>query len=133
MVEGIDGAGRAGSASREGEGVSGISTQDGDERDVLVELSGEFDLHDLEDLRAALGGAASSGRATVVDLSGVTFLDVGTTRELAVRSQLHAHQMTLHSPSAAVRASVAACGLESWFDFRVRANDADRAALPGTT
>jgi anti-anti-sigma factor len=113
--------------------VSGISTRDGDGRDVQVKLSGEFDLHDLEDLRAALDGAAASGRAAVVDLSGVTFLDVGTTRELAVRSQLHAHQMTLRSPSAAVHASVAACGLESWFDFRVRARDVDGAALPGTT
>ena len=46
----------------EGEGVSGISTRDGGERDVLIELSGEFDLHDLEDLRAALEGAASSER-----------------------------------------------------------------------
>jgi anti-anti-sigma factor len=113
--------------------VSGISVRNGGERDVLVELSGEFDLHDLQDLRAALGGAASSGRAAMVDLSGVTFLDVGTTRELAVRSWLHAHQMTLHSPSPAVHASVAACGLESWFDFRVCAKDVDGAALPETT
>ena len=112
--------------------MSGISVRNGGERDVLVELSGEFDLHDLEDLRDALGGAASSGRAAMVDLSGVTFLDLGTTRELAVHSWLHAHQMTLHSPSDAVRASVAACCLESWFDFRIRANDADGAALPGT-
>jgi anti-anti-sigma factor len=107
--------------------------RDGGERNVLVELSGEFDLHDLQNLSDALGGAVSSGRAAVVDLSGVTFLDVGTTRELAVRSQLHAHQMTLHSPSTAVHASVAACGLESWFDFRVRIRDVDGAALPGTS
>ena len=100
---------------------------------MLVELSGEFDLHDLQNLSDALGDAVSSGRAAVVDLSGVTFLDVGTTRELAVCSQLHAHQMTLHNPSWAVRASVAACGLESWFDFRVRTRDVDGAALPGTS
>lgn len=95
---------------------------------MLVELSGEFDLHDLQDLREALAGAASSGRVATVDLSGVTFLDIGTTRELAVSSQLHARQLVLRSPSEAVRASVAACGLESWFDFRAGA--ADRAALP---
>ena len=106
---------------------------DGGESDMLVELSGEFDLHDLQNLSDALGDAVSSGRAAVVDLSGVTFLDVGTTRELAVCSQLHAHQMTLHNPSWAVRASVAACGLESWFDFRVRTRDVDGAALPGTS
>lgn len=96
---------------------------------MLVELSGEFDLHDLGDLRETLEGAASSGRAAVVDLSGVTFLDVATTRELAANSQLHAHRMTLRSPSRAVRASVAACGLQSWFDFRAGATDG--AALPG--
>ena len=107
--------------------------RDGGGRDVLVELSGEFDQHDLQNLSDALGGAVSSGRVAVVDLSGVTFLDVGTTRELAVRSQLHAHQMTLHSPSTAVHASVAACGLESWFDFRVRTRDIDGAALPRTS
>ena len=112
--------------------MSGISMRDGGERNVLVELSGEFDLHDLQNLSDALDGAVSSGRAAV-DLSGVTFLDVGTTRELAVRSQLHAHQMTLHSPSTAVHASVAACGLESWFDFRVRIRDVDGAVLPGTS
>lgn len=104
--------------------------RDGGERDdVQVELWGEFDLHDLEDLREALGGAASSGRAAMVDLSGVTFLDVGTTRELAAHSQLHAHLLTLCSPSTAVRASVAACGLESWFDFRCE-TATDGAALP---
>lgn len=96
---------------------------------MRVELRGEFDLHDLEDLREALGGAAAAGRPAVVDLSGVTFLDVGTTRELAARSQLHAHLLTLCSPSAAVRASVAACGLESWFDFRYE-TAANGAALP---
>jgi anti-anti-sigma factor len=96
---------------------------------MLVELSGEFDLHDLQNLSDALGDAVSSGPAAmVVDLSGVTFLDVGTARELAVRSQLHAHQMTLHNPSWAVRASVAACGLESWFDFRAGATN--ESALP---
>jgi anti-anti-sigma factor len=106
--------------------------RDGGERDVLVELSGEFDLHDLQNLSDALGVAVSSGRTAMVDLSGVTFLDVGAIRELAVRSQLHAHQMTLHNPSWVVGASVAACGLESWFDFRVRTRDVDGAAVPGT-
>ena len=100
---------------------------------MLVELSGEFDLHDLQSLSEALGGATSSGRSAVVDLSGVTFLDVGATRELAACSLLHADRMTLRSPSAAVHASVAACGLGSWFDFRVGATDGAAAALPGSS
>ena len=112
--------------------MNGISVRDGSEKDVLVELSGEFDLYDLEDVRDALGGAALAGRPAVVDLSGVTFLDVGVTRELAVRAQLHTHQLLLSRPSRAVRASVAACGLESWFDFRPGAVDAaGGAASPG--
>ncbi len=110
--------------------MSGIRVRDGGERDVLVELSGEFDVHDLEDLRDALGGAALSGRPAVVDLSGVTFLDIGVTRELAVSAQLHAHGLSLSRPSRAVRASVAACGLESWFDFRPGAVDAGGAPSP---
>lgn len=114
--------------------MSRINRRDGEERNVLVELSGEFDLHDLEDLRDALSGAASSRRVAVVDLSGVTFLDVESTRELAVSSQLHGHQLVLRSPSTAVHASVAACGLESWFDFRYEtAADVGEAALPGAS
>ena len=110
--------------------MSGISVRDRGERDVVIELSGEFDLYDLEDLREALGGAASSGRPAVVDLSGVTFLDVGTTRELAVGSQLSPRRLVLRSPSRAVRASVAACGLESWFDFRADGGTTAAAGIP---
>lgn len=107
--------------------MSGIRVRDGGGKDVLVELSGEFDLHNLENLRGALGGAALSGRQAVVDLSGVTFLDIGATRELAVRAQVHAHQLLLSRPSGAVRASIAACGLESWFDFLPGTGDAGGA------
>ena len=106
-----------------GEGVSGISMRDGGESDVLIELSGEFDLHDLGNLRDALGAAAPGRPAAVVDLSRVTFMDIGATRELAVRSQLRAGRLMLRNPSRAVRASVAACGLESWFDFCAGAAD----------
>lgn len=88
-----------------------------EENDVLVELAGEFDLHDLEDLRDALSRATELGRP-VVDLSGVTFLDIGATRELAVRAQLPPCGLTLRNPSSSVRASIAACGLEPWFEFR---------------
>lgn len=77
---------------------------------VLVELSGEFDLHDLENLREDLGGAVALRRQTVLDLSGITFLDVQSTRELAVLSQLYAHHLILRNPSWQVRASARACG-----------------------
>ena len=83
--------------------------------DGLVELSGEFDMRDLAGLREALDEAGQ--RTAVVDLSGVTFLDLQTTRELAVRVQLHAGRLVLRRPSWAVLASIAAFGYEPWFGF----------------
>ena len=79
----------------------------------VVELSGEFDVRDLEELREILDEAGE--RHAVVDLSGVTFLDVQSTRELAARLQLHQGNLRFRRPSWAVRASVAACGYEPWF------------------
>ncbi len=87
---------------------------------MLVELEGEFDQHNLEDLQEVLSNVVSLRRPTWVDLSGVTFLDVGATRELTVRSRLYAHYLTLCNPSWQVRASVAACGFEEWIDFSYR-------------
>ena len=84
-------------------------------KDGLVELSGEFDARDLESLREILNEAGE--RTAVVDLSKVTFLDLQSTRELAVRYQLHAGNLVFRRPSRAVRASVAACGYEAWFRF----------------
>ena len=85
---------------------------------VLVELRGEFDRHNLEHLREILDDVSTLRRQTMVDLSEVTFLDVGVTRELTIRSRLYAHRLTLCNPSPEVRASVAACGFQGWFDFR---------------
>jgi anti-anti-sigma regulatory factor len=53
----------------------------------------------------------------MVDLSGVTFLDVGATRELTIRYLLYTQHLTFRNPSPQVRASVAACGCKEWFDF----------------
>ena len=85
---------------------------------VLVELRGEFDGHNLEDLRHIMDNVISLRRPRLVDLSGVTFLDVGATRELTVRSRLYAHHLTFRNPSPQVCASVAACGFDRWFDLR---------------
>ena len=95
-----------------------IEVREWGEGGVLVELRGEFDRHNLEDLRETLDAVLALRRQTVVDLSGVTFLDVGTTRELTIRSRLYAHHLTLRNPSPQVRASVRACGFEEWLDFR---------------
>jgi len=79
--------------------VSGIGIRKCDGGGVLVELRGEFDRHNLEDLRETLSDVAALRRPTLVDLSKVTFLDIGAIRELAVRSQLYAHHLTLYNPS----------------------------------
>ena len=79
--------------------MSGIGLRKWDEGGVLVELRGEFDRHNLEDLRETLSDAVARRRPTLVDLSKVTFLDMGATLELAVRSQLYAHHLTLCNPS----------------------------------
>jgi anti-anti-sigma regulatory factor len=84
---------------------------------VLVELWGEFDLFSLSDLRGKLNAVLDLHRTTLVDLSGITFLDLVSARELAVRSQLSAHHLALRNPSSQVRASLEAFGLWSWVRF----------------
>lgn len=84
--------------------------------DMTVDLGGEFDFSSLDSLRDALDVVTDLRRPAVVDLSGVTFLDLGCARELAVRSQLYAHHLALRGPSWQVNTTIRACGLEDWFD-----------------
>jgi len=100
--------------------VHGIRVREWGEGGMLVELKGEFDQHNLEDLQEALSNVVSLRRPAWVDLSGVTFLDVGATRELTIHSRLYAHHLALRNPSWQVRASVVACGFEEWMDFSCR-------------
>ncbi len=95
-----------------------IEVREWGEGGVLVELRGEFDGHNLEDLRRILDSVLALRHPTMVDLSGVSFLDLGATRELTIRSRLYAHHLNFRNPSPQVRASVVACGLGEWFDFR---------------
>jgi anti-anti-sigma regulatory factor len=53
--------------------VSGIEVREWGEEGVLVELRGEFDQHNWEDLRETLSGMLALRRPTLVDLSEVTF------------------------------------------------------------
>ncbi len=98
--------------------MRGIEVRERGEEGVLVELRGEFDRHNLGDLRETLDAVLALRRPTVLELSGVIFLDVGATRELTIRSRLYAHHLALRNPSPQVRASVVACGFEEWLDFR---------------
>jgi hypothetical protein len=104
--------------------VRGVEVRERGEVGVLVKLKGEFERHDLEDLRETLDDVLALRLPVALDLSGVDFLDVEATRELTVYSYIYAHHLTLHNPSWQVRASVAACGLGSWLVFRYEADDA---------
>lgn len=79
---------------------------------ITVEMKGEFDAYALPALRETLDDAFSSGRPAVVDLSGVTFLDLQSARELVVRSLIQAHQLAFANPSPGVLASIRALGMQ---------------------
>ena len=103
--------------------MSGVGVREWGEGGVLVELEGEFDQHNLDDLQKTLRAVVALRRPTLVNLAGVTFLDVRATQELAVRYLLYAHHLSLCDPSWQVRASVKACGLGTWLNFRTGAQD----------
>ena len=107
-----------------------IEVREWGEGGALIELRGEFDGYNLEDLRQILDSVVELGGTTMVDLSGVAFLDVGATRELTIRSRLYAHHLTFRNPSPQVRASLAACGFEEWFDFGSDPEDASCRRAP---
>lgn len=111
---------------REGVILYHIAIGEFDGTGILVELTGELDLSALEELRETFDAAAYLREPAIVDLSGVTFLDLLCARELAVRSHLYAHQMTLRNPSPEVLATAQACGLEEWLLLAPETGDRDR-------
>ena len=97
---------------------------------TMVEVRGELDLFTLGDLKKTLNRVMGSMRPALLDLSGITFLDIESARELALRCQLYANRLTLRNPSPQVMASVAAVRLGEWIHFRF---DADREEPPVTS
>jgi anti-anti-sigma regulatory factor len=79
---------------------------------VKVGMRGEFDAHSLPDLREALDHVCAFGKPVVVDLSGVTFLDLQSARELVVRSLYQAHHLAFENPSSVVLASLRTLGTD---------------------
>ncbi len=79
---------------------------------VSVGMRGEFDAYSLPDLRETLDHVCAFGKPVVVDLSGVTFLDLQSARELMVRSLIQAHQLAFENPSSGVLASIRALGID---------------------
>ena len=84
---------------------------------LVVELWGEFDIFCIAELKRMLCDVSSRRRPTLVDLSGIAFLDLQSARELAVRSLLYAHYLTFRNPSPQVMATVGALGLEGWLNL----------------
>jgi len=90
---------------------------------MRVTLRGELDLYALDELREALDAVARLRGPAVVDLREVTFLDLISARELAVRSHHYGQRVAFKSPSPEACASIEAAGLGGWFHFPP---DADR-------
>ena len=78
---------------------------------VSIGMRGEFDAYSLPDLRETLDHVCGFGKPVVVDLSGVTFLDLQSARELVVRSLIQTHQLAFENPSSGVLASIRALGI----------------------
>lgn len=107
--------------------ASSIEVSKLDRKSILVELSGEFDARDLDDLRRSLDYVTRSGRLGCVDLSGVTFLDLLCARELAGRSSPRG-RLAIRNPSRQARLSLEACVL-GVRDFHGVAGDGNREEL----
>jgi anti-anti-sigma factor len=84
---------------------------------TMIELQGELDLFTLSDLRETLNRILESMKPTLLDMSGITFLDLESARELAVSAQIYANRLTLRNPSPQVTASVEAFRLGEWISF----------------
>jgi len=76
-------------------------------------MRGEFDAFSLPEMLKTLDKACASGGPVAVDLSGVTFLDLRSARELLVRAMMQPHLLRFENPSRDVLASVAALGLKA--------------------
>jgi anti-anti-sigma regulatory factor len=83
---------------------------------LLVEFWGEFDVFCIGEMKRILDEASSRLRPVLVDLSEITFLDLCSAREIAVRSMLRTHRPTFLDPSPQVTATMTALGLEGWPD-----------------
>ena len=113
-----------GSAIQSDSTILGAAHRGGSEgRPKLVKLSGEFDVRYHRILEDTLSDCLASGRLTLVDLSGVTFMDSRCVRELAFHYQLGDGRLVLCDPSREMELSVTACDLESWIDFIYTAAD----------
>ena len=81
---------------------------------LLVELWGEWDIFSLGELEKMLTDVSSRPGSTLMDLSGISFLDLQSARELALRSLLYKQELKLCNSSSQVMATL---GLEDRLEF----------------
>jgi anti-sigma B factor antagonist len=91
--------------------VRGVSTIDGA---VVVQLAGELDLYNADDVRAALAEAAEAEpRCVVVDLAAVEFLDSTALGVLIeARAKLGDGKLRLAGPQLGTRRTLQVSGLD---------------------
>jgi anti-anti-sigma factor len=89
---------------------------EGDQASAVIRLSGEFDLHNVNELAAVVDRLANA-HAVVVDFTNVTFIDstvlgclVRLSRGLASRGGL-----VIYGPTPNVRRAFSVSGLDRYF------------------
>lgn len=95
----------------------------------VIQLHGEFDLLALRELSETIEREAGQGHATVVDLSGVSFADLRTLRELS-EALLSYPELSLRNPSWQVLHGVRSCclGERIWFEEEALAGVSRKAS-----
>jgi len=93
-----------------------IDLREGRHGGGAIELRGEFDLSGLRELSEAVRETAGRWSTVSVDLSGVTFVDLVTLRELS-NALLFYPGLSLCAPSREVLCSARACRLEERLGF----------------
>lgn len=103
--------------------VRGISRRDGA---VVIELAGELDLYNADEVRTALGEAIASGaQRVVVDLSEVEFVDSTALGVLIeARSQLGRNDLLLAAPQFETRRTLQVSGLDRHLPVHDSVDDA---------
>ena len=92
-------------------------TSDGET--TIIWLTGEQDLSVVGALRAAVLAEQSRPAFVVVDLRGVTFIDISTVRALTdatLDGRTTEWALTLRAPSACVRRMLELCGRSEFLD-----------------
>ena len=104
--------------------VRGVESRNGA---VVVQLAGELDLYNAEEIRAALAEAIAAGpRCVVVDLAEVEFIDSTALGVLIeARSELGNDSFSLAAPQLGTRRTLQVSGL----DRRLSVHDTVDGAL----